>query len=61
MDQHYCTIKISSSNNMQQIGHSIKLKSESIYMKFSSTSRTLEHWKTVNSATHTESNFSFYF
>jgi hypothetical protein len=29
-DQHYCTIKISASNNMQQIGHSIKLKPESI-------------------------------
>jgi hypothetical protein len=30
MEQHYCTIKISASNNMQQIGHSIKLKFESI-------------------------------
>jgi hypothetical protein len=30
MDQHYCTIKISALNNMKQIGHSIKLKSESI-------------------------------
>jgi hypothetical protein len=30
IDQHYCTIKISASNNMKQIGYSIKLKSESI-------------------------------
>jgi hypothetical protein len=30
MDQHYCAIKISASNNMKQIGHLIKLKSESI-------------------------------
>jgi hypothetical protein len=30
MDQHYCTIKISASNNMLQIGHSIKFISESI-------------------------------
>jgi hypothetical protein len=38
MDQHYCTTKISASNNMKHIGHSIKLKSESIQMKFSSSS-----------------------
>jgi hypothetical protein len=37
MDQYYCTIKISASNNMKQIGHSMKHKSESIYMKFSSS------------------------
>jgi hypothetical protein len=30
MGQHYCTIKISASNNMLQMGHSIKLKSKSI-------------------------------
>jgi hypothetical protein len=30
MGQHYCAIKISASNNMKQIGHSIKLKSNSI-------------------------------
>jgi hypothetical protein len=34
VNQHYCTIKISASNNMKQIGYSIKLKSESIQMKF---------------------------
>jgi hypothetical protein len=38
IDQHYCTINILALNNMKQIGHSIKLKSESIYMKFSSSS-----------------------
>jgi hypothetical protein len=37
MDQHYCTIKIFALNNMKQIGHSIKLKSESIFIKFSSS------------------------
>jgi hypothetical protein len=36
MDQHY-TIKISALNNIKHIGHSIKLKSESIQMKFSSS------------------------
>jgi hypothetical protein len=30
MDQHYCTIKILALNNKKQIGHSIKLKYESI-------------------------------
>jgi hypothetical protein len=30
MGQHYCAIKISALNNMKRIGHSIKLKSESI-------------------------------
>jgi hypothetical protein len=30
MDQHYCTIKISALNNIKEIGHSIKLKIESI-------------------------------
>jgi hypothetical protein len=30
MDQHYCTIKISASNNIQQIGYLIKLKYESM-------------------------------
>jgi hypothetical protein len=30
MDQHYCTIKILALNNMKQIGHLIKFKSESI-------------------------------
>jgi hypothetical protein len=34
MDQHYCTIKIFALNNMKQIGHSIKLKSESIFIFF---------------------------
>jgi hypothetical protein len=33
MDQ-YCTIKISALNSMKHIGHSIKIKSESIQMKF---------------------------
>jgi hypothetical protein len=28
--RHYCATKISASNNMKQIEHSIKLKSESI-------------------------------
>jgi hypothetical protein len=38
MDQHYCTMKVLALNNMKQIGHLIKLKSESIQMKFSSSS-----------------------
>jgi hypothetical protein len=28
MDQHYCTTKILALNNMKQIVHSIKIKSE---------------------------------
>jgi hypothetical protein len=37
IDQHYCTIKISVLNNTSHIGHSIKLNSESIERKFSSS------------------------